>query len=228
MLRAILEAAVDFSGKGDDPRRAKSRYLQALRYLVSKDIRSFDLEAHHEKHGGGVDAWHRAAPRTAGKQTKAVKAEAAALKIEREPPKCEEEDAYYDEDSETPSGRAKWEVPIKRRQERIDGGEDLTSSGVWENQMIRYCVREMHLRSGEGMLILVAGDDAVPIGGRLIKSDNLGMIISDPKKRADASVKVVRRARRLLGVARTGFDWGTAPMPPLIGQAPAPEAVPGD
>ena len=135
--------------------------------------------------------------------------------------RIEMETVLYDErfdDVEDESGdhprrltRDRWAMePPRDKQSRIDRGMDLSRFNIWEPHMLNYCVHERQLAPGEGMVIFVVGDGSVPIGARLLRTVNLGLIPRDREQQTGIIKDLVEIIRRLLGPPKGSWAWAAA------------------
>lgn len=157
-------------------RRALSRDVRVIEWIMEVKKWPPYLVMSKYKDGGSIDRWSREPVPGRKMLTKYIHAEIGAKQFLTRKKREITED-YFDDGFET-KGKTKWEDfgknPTDWERKQAARGDDMTTFGVWENQMLRYCTKEMSLQNGEVMLIVVEGDRSVALEAKVIGSRVLG------------------------------------------------------
>jgi len=212
LLKATLMATVDFTLCGPDAasggpdggvemvnrkgnRRARSRYLQSLRWLRSQNVKSYNLKKYQMDNGGGVDTWHRPAVTTVKSAAKEIALEVTSMASDRDYRDLEADYRYYED--------IEGDVPLIKKPE----------VSKWKNMMLRYCVEDLKLAPNEGGMLFVVGDRRTAIGARLIRSVKLGNSY-DAHQFGDDVPRIIKLARTLAKTCLTkGIKYDLKKVP---------------
>jgi len=188
LLRTILQLVIDYDDNDSEQHKLNRKYwsrdAQAIRWLISNNIPPHNVKSYQKDHGGGVDEWSRLASKTATADSERIATDVDVREARRRwkrDPGWEALDDYLDDVVPEPT------IDEKPRVTRID------------NVLLRYFSEKKGLRPGEGLMVIIVDDPAVPEGMRIVRTDSLGKLHPPGKKLNQELAMLFRAARVLIG-----------------------------
>lgn len=195
LLVAVCQLAIDYERgkKGTDHRRKWSRDAHAIRWLIKEGIQPHQVLEYQKQHGGGVDKWSRLASEEAktAQQKQEVSVTAAMVERDRadDKRKSEAADKYMNDIPETEDELDRHQA--SREQNRL---RYLADNDPWLEGLL-YAARSKGLKPGEGMVILLAGDESA-IGARHIGSYSIGALPDSSFSKRQVLLEAWRAAKK--------------------------------